>query len=175
MRYLTKIAADSKGVASIELATVAPVMFLVLLGVFEMSNYARAQQKVAVAAQTLADVVAEQLSITGAASGAGSIGDLCNAASAALAPLPSSGLTSAVFERTYDGVNTTTPWGYTCPNTSNTSVSDAVPAGMMTAAGDTVIEVQVTYSYSSKVFFFLPTTLAINQTAYARPRINKPI
>jgi len=77
------------GVATIEFAILLPFILMMVFGVFEAAEVLRASMKVAIAAENIADLIAQQGSVTDTTSG--SLGNFCTAGQKAMTPLSTSG------------------------------------------------------------------------------------
>ncbi|MEA2755400.1 MAG: hypothetical protein QOJ54_1689, partial [Aliidongia sp.] len=180
MGLLRKLANDRRAIAALEFAIISPIFLLMIFGLNEIPDYVRAYTKAGAAAGAVATVIAAQSSVVHASSGAGSLGDYCLAAEAMIRPYAISALTVKVASRTMTAPGTVhTDWDAVCYTNSASAnaadpapLTDPVPAGLLNVAGDSVIEVDVIYGYTSPSKFFLQNPITISQTVYARPRGN---
>jgi Flp pilus assembly protein TadG len=184
MGLLRKLVNDSRAIASLELAIISPIFLLMIFGLNEIPDYVRAFPKAGAAAGAVATVIAAQTSVVHASSGAGSLGDYCLAAEATMRPYAISALTVKVASRTMNAAGMiATDWDTVCYTNSASAnatdpapgLNDTVPAGLLNVPGDSVIEVEVIYGYTSPSQFFLQNAITISQTVYARPRGNATI
>ena len=86
MRLLTGFVAARSGVAAVEFALILPVMLLLLLGAFQVSQAIAAKRQVVLAASTVANIVTQYSSI----SASQTMPDILNAAVTVLTPYASS-------------------------------------------------------------------------------------
>jgi Flp pilus assembly protein TadG len=199
LRRLLASIKDSRGVAALEFALVVPMMVLIFIGIYQISQVVRVSMKLSNVAVAVADLVAQQDSVTGGLTG--SLGNFCKGAQLMMAPFPASAAANSfslaiVSVTNYSNINS--PGGNVkvdwevdkaCPITATavgsaatTAVTSPVnlllntgPPNTTNIAGDTVIMVQVTYSYSSLVSYIAPTIGTQTRTGFARPRANSVI
>jgi Flp pilus assembly protein TadG len=187
---------DARGIAAVEFALVLPLLLLMLFGSYDVSRMVMANQKVGVAAGTVAELVAAQP--TGTPQPQANITAMVAAGTVAMAPFAASATTvtvSAIDLTTVKGTccTATVNWSVTQGGTlrpcntvftqttldaapSLTSVPAALaspPASVQALVPETAIIVtDVTFSYASiapgldKV---LPATL--HRTTYTYPRL----
>ncbi len=164
-------ARDRAGAVAIEFALIVPLLLTLCLGLFEASEAVRADMKVRSAAQTLAQLVASQASIN-----ASTMSSFCAAAQLVMAPYATAPLQTAVASVSNTGGTAAIDWqdttcgGGTVPGNAVTLATSMVPN-----AGDSVIVVQATYTYTGPVVYVLPGTIDMSQIAYARPRSNTTV
>jgi Flp pilus assembly protein TadG len=186
MRLLRSLLMNDRGVASLEFVIVLPIMLSLLFATYELSQYVRAQLKVDNAAQSIADMVAQQAA--GVTSGtSGSLGNFCTAGTLMMTPFPAgSGGSSfavsiaSVTNYTSDGVTIDWESDKSCSTTAAalgataktlaTSPTNLIPTAG--TPGDSVIIATVTYVYDSPIQYFFPGLLTLTHTAFARPRSN---
>lgn len=174
---------DRGGVAAIEFALVAPILIVMFLGCYEVTDYVRATMRTDQVAQSVAELIARQASVTNDTNmyGAGSITDYCYAAQAVIAPYNPANLTVKIASYTMSGGSAAEDWGVTCPandtSTATTGFTPGVPpTGLLVANGDSVIIVTASYSWlAPDGGLFLHSTRTATETAYARPRSNATI
>ncbi|HTH61605.1 MAG TPA: TadE/TadG family type IV pilus assembly protein [Paraburkholderia sp.] len=186
MRALRSLLTNDRGVASLEFAIVLPIMLSLLFATYELSQYVRVQLKVDSAAQSIADMVAQQAA--GVTSGtSGSLGNFCTAGVLMMTPFPV-GASNGAFSVAVASVTNYTSSGVTvdwesdksCATTAlalgttaktlATSPTNLIPTAG--APGDSVIVATVTYRYDSPIQYFFPGLTSLTHTAFARPRNN---
>ena len=162
---------DQGGAVAVEFALLLPLLLTLCLGVFEASEAVRADMKVRSAAQTLAELVATQASIS-----TSTMSSFCSAAKLMMAPYSTTPFKAAVASVSNGAAGAAIDW------TDTTCGSGTVPGNTTTLAGpmvpntgDSVIVVQVTYTYTGPVVYVLPSTISMSQIAYARPRSNATV
>jgi len=197
LRRLSAAIRDARGVASLEFAIIVPFMVLILLGIYQVSQLVRVNMKMSNVAVAIADIVAQQDSITGGVSGI--LGNFCKGAQLMMAPFPTSAAANSfslaiVSVTNYSNgqvSNVKVDWEVdsACAVTATAIGSAATtlvtspvnllvnsgPKGTTGIAGDTVIMVRVTYTYSSLVSFLAPSLSAQTKMGFARPRANSVI
>lgn len=178
---VSRLIRNRAGVAALEFALVAPVLIALFLGCYEVTDYVRATMRTDQVAQSVAEIIARQASVTNATTGAGSITDYCYAAQAVIVPYDPKKLTVKIASYTLSGGSPVKDWGDTCPS-DDTSLGTsgfapgAPPAGLLVANGDSVIIVTASYSWAAPDGgLFLHSARTATETAYARPRSNKTI
>jgi Flp pilus assembly protein TadG len=162
IRRLRHLLRDRSAVAVIEFAIILPLMLAFALGTFEATRVVRAKMKADNAAQTIADLIASQNSVTAAA-----LTNFCVGAQLVMAPYPGALLHAAIASVTNGAVDwTDTSCGSATAIASPTTVAASLSGG----SGNSVIIVQTTYSYSSPVPYMMPASITLTHTAFARPR-----
>lgn len=162
---------DRTGAVAVEFALIVPMLLMLCIGVFEASEAVRADMKVRSAAQTLAELVASQGSVTST-----TMSSFCAAAKLVMAPYSTVPLKAAVASVTNTSGTVAIDW------TDTTCGGGTVPADAVTLAtpmvpnkGDSVIIAETSYSYTGPVVYVLPNTIGMSQIAYARPRSNTTV
>ena len=189
---------DTRGVASLEFVVVIPILFILLIGIYQLTEFVRVNARVSRVAVAVADLVTQQSSgITGGSSG--SLGNFCVGARLMMTPFPatSSAFTLAIASVTnYSGSGGTSvvvnDWevdtacsGSTAPHLGSAAaialattpvnfdlVPTPGPVGSTGIAGDSVIVVEVNYQYSSLIQYLAPSLGTITKFGFARPRAN---
>ena len=190
---------DSRGVVALEFALLVPMMVLILIGIYQISQVVRVTMKLSNVAVAVADLVAQQDSVTGGVTG--SLGNFCKAAQLMMAPFPtgatgpfslsiasvtnySNNTTSTVKEDwEVDAACTVIATGTATLGSSSTTlvtspvnlVPNSGPSGTTNIAGDTVIIVQANYRYSSLVQYLAPALVSQSRVGFARPRGNSVV
>lgn len=179
------LAADRTGTAAVEFALLFPIMVTLFIGSYEVENVLLADLKLTAAAETAADLVA-QTTIAGGALGTGVLqtSDFTNFTSAAadiLTPLPT-GTNNSLVKIAFASVtySTGTPridWhveenGATAISLSNVPNNEALTNLGNASAGslDSVIVVQVQYTYTSPISYVLNASYTLTESAFNRPR-----
>lgn len=166
MLFLARFRRCRHGVIAVEFALLLPLMLVMLLGSFTAANLARASMKMWNVAQSMADLVAQQTTVTTT-----QIADFCTGATITLAPVKgtmqasiASVTMSAAGVRAVDWQDTTCGGGSTIANALT------LGAAYTPSAQDSVIVVRVTYSYVLPASYVLPQSFTFTRTTYSRPR-----
>jgi Flp pilus assembly protein TadG len=179
------LAADRTGTAAIEFALLFPIMITLFIGSYEVENVLLADLKLTAAAETAADLVA-QTTIAGGALGTGVLQTsdftaFTNATADVLTPLPT-GTNNSLVQIAFASVtySTGTPridWhveknGATAISLTNIPNNQALTNLGNAAAGslDSVIVVQVQYTYTSPISYILNASYTLSESAFNRPR-----
>ena len=165
-RTLKRIRHDERGVAAVEFALIAPVAILLYCGFAELTMAMMAERRAAPAASAVADLVAQSTQVT-----TGDLTDIFNIGNQILHPFPAATLKLRVTSGTADGN------GAPKMTWSQGQGLGPLPAGTVSgfppnllAAGDSVIQAEVQYSYTSPLRMVLPNALSFNDTFYLKPR-----
>jgi len=195
MRHLLRsLLRHNRGTAAIEFALVAPIMAIIMIGMYQGAQIERADMMLSNAAAAIADLVGQQVNgVTGGTSG--SLGNFCNAAKKMMTVFPTTGValgTNGAFSVAIVSVTNYTVGGIkvdwesdgSCSVTATALGSAATsivtsPTSLIPTAGspygDSVILVHATYVYYSVIQYILPGLFTLTQDAFARPRGNAPI
>ncbi len=185
MRRHSRFGGDSRAVAAMEFALVAPMLVVMLIGMMEVTSLVRANIKLNHAVGLLGKMVAQQASpITAGTSN--TLGNLCTGAALAMTPMPTATFAAAVASVTTSASGssqaTSMDWesDTSCATAataigSATAVSLANTNGLVPDVGDSAIIVKVSYSYASPTHLFLSASTVLTQTIFVRPRINATI
>ena len=194
MRHLLRsLMRHNRGTAAIEFALVAPIMVIIMIGMYEGAQIERADMMLSNAAAAIADLAAQQVNgVTGGTGGV--LGKFCSAAKLMMTTFPTTGTsgTSGAFSVAIASVTNYTAGGVkidwesdgSCSVTATALGSAAKtivtsPTNLIPTAGspygDSVIVVHATYIYYSVIQYILPGLFTLTQDAFARPRGNAPV
>jgi Flp pilus assembly protein TadG len=173
-RFLRRrFAADQSGISAVEFALILPVMVLVYLGGFELTQALSVNRLVALTASTVTNVVSQYTTI----SASQQMPDILNASVQVLSPWPSSSATVVVsgISISTSGV-ATVAWSQSLPAGSARTVGAAVtlPAALDTPGGFVVFG-ETTYSYTPMLDFIKMGTLKLYSFDYMLPRASTTI
>lgn len=164
---LRRIRKDQRGVAAIEFALIAPVAILLYCGFAELTMAMMAERRAAHAASVVADLVAQSTQVTTA-----ELNDIFTVGNSILYPFPSPPLQLRVTSVTADaqGVPRVT-WsqGHGMGALTGGAAVSGFPPTLL-VAGDSVIEADVQYAFTSPLRMTLPNALNFSQTFYLKPR-----
>ncbi len=168
MRSCAQYLRNQSGVVAIEFAMVVPVALVILFGGYEATRMARASMRLNDAAQTLADLVAQQVSTDTAKTA-----NFCRGGGIVMSPFTSAGLKATVASVTRYDSGVAVDWqDATCGSGSSIASAETLADPYLGAVKDSVILVQAVYSYKPVVNMF-SSSVALTRTAYARPRTGK--
>jgi Flp pilus assembly protein TadG len=155
------------GVAAVEFAMIAPVMLLLLLGTFEVSQGIAAKRKVVLTASTVANIVTQYSSI----SASQQMPDILSAADTVLTPFASSNAVVTVSSINIDAQGKATIGWSKALNGSARAVGQAVTVPAALAVANTsLIFGETTYSYTPVVDFMKFGTSNLYSSVYMLPR-----
>jgi Flp pilus assembly protein TadG len=165
--FLHNLWRKRSGTASIEFAFALPVLLVMLLGVFEISQGLIVYMKVVDAADIVSDLVAQQKQIRSS-----DIDNYYVAGQLVMAPSTGSGLGLAVASIIFDPTtgNPSFAWQVTrggAPQMGNASIA-SIGLG---SKGDSVIVAQASYTYTSTIGYLLPQGITISSRVFSRPRV----
>ena len=172
MRVCGTFRQDARGAIAVEFAFIAPVMVLMLFGAVSAMALARANMKLWNAGQSIADLVAQQTTVT-----ASSITDFCKGGVLSLAPVTGALAVSIASVTTSGSGTTAVDWlDSTCGSaglTTTTALTYGTP--YVPNAKDSVIVVQVSYAYAFPASYLLPKSWILTRRTYSRPRASTTV
>ncbi|RYC28837.1 pilus assembly protein [Lichenibacterium minor] len=159
---------DRHGVVAIEFAMLVPVTILLLFGGFEVTRMVRASLRLNDVAQTVADLVAQQTTVTAA-----SMANFCTGGGLVMTPFSATNLDATVASVTYSSASSSRVLDWqdtTCGSGSAITSPTTLAASYTPNAKDSVVIVQAVYPYVPVVTTLFTTSFTMTRTAYARPR-----
>jgi Flp pilus assembly protein TadG len=157
---------DRRGAIAVEFGLLLPIMVLLLCGAFELTRLARASSRAANAAQTIADLISQQSSVSSS-----SMANFCAAGRIVMIPFLSSGFAATAASVTYSGTARSVDWqDTTCGNATSIGTATALATNYTANAKDSVIIVRVSYSYTPVFSTYVAPSLQLTRLAYVRPR-----
>jgi Flp pilus assembly protein TadG len=166
-RALKRAGRDQRGAAAVEFALIAPVAIVLYCGFAELTMAMMAERRAAHAASVVADLVAQSTQVSTA-----QMTDIFNIGNAILNPFPSTPLKLRVTSVTAD-VNGVPRVSWSQGHGLGALVGGAAVSGFppnLLVAGDSVIQADVQYAYTSPLQMTLPNALTFNDTFYLKPR-----
>ena len=161
--HAIRFARDCRGVAASEFALILPVLVLVLFGTVEIGNAVLLDKKVTAAAQSAADLVAQQKVVTDA-----DIDNIWLAIDNIIAPFDTADTTYRLLSVIADDDgNTEIDWQENRGGLDFQSFT--LPAGLV-GPNESVIVAQITYSYVPVFGDLIFGDFDITDVAYLRPR-----
>ena len=182
---------DTRGVAALEFALIAPFFFFMVMGLGVLSQAARVSMQLTSAAESMANIVASQQAVTGGT--AGTLHDYCIGTQLMLLPYDLTKLSMSVTSYTMHSGVARKDWEYDMRNGNGTpcggggssqdSSVQTLATNLLTPTdgtapieGDSVIVVQGNYAFAGGLAAVLPSmnagisSLTLKQFSYARPR-----
>ena len=159
---------DRRGVAALEFAMIAPIMILMFFGISELGQGLLAERRVSHATSSLGDLAAQLQNVAQS-----DADDMFAASADIMAPLNTTPLLLRVSSVTGDSKgNPKVDWSYASGLTKygDCSTPPTLPAGLVTAAGETVILSESQYQFTSPVGYILPNGITFKRSSYLRPR-----
>ncbi len=161
---LRLLARNRDGSALVEVALVLPIMITMFSGVFEVTDVMAANMRVMDAAQSVADMIAQQADVTPAM-----MSNFCSGGQLAMTPLPGASLTLAVAEVTNTSSGLVVDWSDTSCGGAAIANATGLATSLVPNVNDSVIIVQASYAYASPFSFVLSASYALARTAFQRP------
>jgi Flp pilus assembly protein TadG len=165
-RRFQRLAKDRAGTAGIEFALVLPIMLLLSLVALEATLAVMASMCLTNAAESVADIVAQQNSANW------SISNVCTAGQLSMTPLSGTPLQIAVASVTNNqGSGVSVDWQDTsCGGAATISNATTLAMPLIPDSGDSVIVVQASYKYTPPIQYLFSSSITMTQTSYQRPR-----
>ena len=163
------LARDRSGMAAVEFALILPVAITLFLGAFETTNVVMCYMKLINAADTAADLVAQQTSVATT-----DINNYAAGSQLVMSPFPGGSLGLVFASVTWNSSGTASvAWqqdvGATAlPNAS--IITLATSPAVLGNANERVIVVSAKYSYTSPFAHVLPINFTFSQNAFSKPR-----
>jgi Flp pilus assembly protein TadG len=163
---------DRRGTSAVEFALILPVMLVIYLGGFEITQALAVNRLVALTSGTVTNIVSQYSSI----SASSQMPDILNASVQVLAPYPSSNATVVVscIAVNNSGVATVS-WSQSLNGTART-VGQVVtlPSGLDTP-NSTVVLGETTYAYTPLLDYIKLGTINLYSAVYMLPRASTTI
>ncbi len=159
---------DRRGVAAVEMALVSPLLVMLFMGTFEVTQLIRVKTKMALAAQVIQDMVAGQNAAT-----ATSLATAYSGGQLVMTPFAASSLSVAIASVTFNssGQAATVAWQAVEGTTTGMTTSVAcAAASAMSLNSDSVIVVTAKYAYTPIISYLLGKSYTLTQVAFGRPR-----
>ncbi|HHZ66585.1 MAG TPA: hypothetical protein EYN14_05770 [Alphaproteobacteria bacterium] len=178
--HLNRFWHNLRGVAMIEFVLLLPLMLLIWGGIVEFANIHFAGRKVALATQSIADLIAQERSVTIA-----ELTNLVDAGNAIMFPYPTDTMGYRMQSIAVDDDGNIEPdptsWSFSSGQAQPGAAPIPAQAESLLTTNDSTIYVRVTYTYEPvSVFGALPglseliSSITFTEEAFAKPRqINK--
>jgi Flp pilus assembly protein TadG len=188
-RFCQRLRLDTSGVAAIEFAFIAPIMFIMLVGTVEMSQAITVDRRVTLVASTTADLVAREKALLKT-----DIDTIFQIVNVLFKPYETAPLKITILEvgaKVDDETNTKVCWSYgfdgsasptsLSTTTYTTGVKYDLPVKVgatvgLVEKGGSVIVAEVSYNYAPLIFsYFIKNNFPLNEVFYLKPRISSSI
>lgn len=168
---LTRFRGDDRGLALVEFACVLPVLLLMYLSGYQLTDALSCNRKVTIAARAVADLTTQNATLTNA-----QITTILNVSSKVLAPYNVSNATVRVTEFVTDkNGNTTVYWSHDLSGGGRTPGSAfTLPANIKVNSSYIVLS-EVSYSYKPPINFKIVGPLTLGDTVYMNPRVSASV
>jgi len=165
VQVLSRFLKDLRGSAAVEFALIAPVMVVMLTGIAEISNLMMAERRLSGAAHAAADLISQETDLTSA-----ELSEIFQASRLIMDPFDDTNLTLGAVSVRYDDT-TGDPAEDWNGNYNSGSVSNATTlATGLGSAGESVIIVTGTFTYTPILSAVLSGPFTLSETAIVRPR-----
>jgi Flp pilus assembly protein TadG len=169
--FMRRFWRNTAGLAAIEFAFIGPVLITMYFGVAELTQAMLAQRRIAHAASTMGDLVAQGSTIQAA-----NFTDLWVVGQTIVAPFPTAPLHMRITSITTDASNNAkVAWSEGSGMTAlakNATIT--VPSGVVTASSS-VIKAEVTYTYNSTIGYIIHSPITFSNTYYLKPRLSDTV
>lgn len=167
MHLLRQLWRQRGGTAAVEFAIAAPVLLVMFLGVFEVSQALIVYMKVIDVADTVSDLVAQQKQVASS-----DIDNYYIAGQLVMTPSVGSGLGLAVASVTFDPTTGKPSVAWQVTRGSAAAMTDAAAAATgLGSGGDSVIVANATYTYASIIGYLLPQGITMSSRVFSRPQV----
>jgi Flp pilus assembly protein TadG len=173
VRRLGDLARDQSGNVLVEAALAFPILIALLLGVSEFSEAFTASRRLAVAANTAADLVARSTSVT-----SGDLTGIKAMVDETIKPFPTGSLGLVITSVVADNDNATTvAWSQalgTGVSAYGTGAAISLPAGVTVPKGSLILA-EVKYGFQSTLAALLVGSVPLEAKAYQLPRYSAQV
>lgn len=164
---LHRFARDSRGVAAVEFAFIAPILIVFYLGMAETCQLLKAKRRVDHAGAAIADLITQEQAVD-----TQKLTDLKLISATILQPLPAGALTVQVYSVRDDASGAVKcQWGWPSPCVAGSA--PPVPVSTPLNPGEGLIMADVSYAYTSSVGYLITGGKTLKHRAELRPRKNE--
>lgn len=162
---LKRFKRDTRGIAAVEFALMAPVLLLVLMGVVELTNALSAKRKLMASVQSTADLIGQQTNVT-----ANDLNLYLLGGQLAFAPFDTNKLKLGVASVRYDDTTGNPYVDWSKAYNGGVVLDPELKAQGFGQPGESLIIVTGTYEYSPIASIIMPGAITLTEAAYVRPR-----
>jgi Flp pilus assembly protein TadG len=162
-----RFARDQRGLAAVEFALLAPIMILLYCGLGELTLAMMAERQAAHSASVVGDLVAQTPTMD-----ATQMADIFNVGSSIMKPFPAAPLKVRVTSIKADALGVPhVVWsqGHGMGAMTTGATVPGFPAGLL-LAGDSIIEADVSYTFTSPIEQVVAVPIGFGQNFYFKPR-----
>ena len=168
---LVRLCRDERGVALVEFAYVLPILLLMYLGGYQLTDALSCNRKVTITARVVADLTTQNASVT-----TSQVNTILNASSTVLAPYSVSNALVRVTELTTDSNgNTTVTWSMDNRGGGLVANTSYVLPTKIKAVSSSIIMSEVAYSYKPIVTFSVIQPLTLSDKIFMYPRVSNSV
>jgi Flp pilus assembly protein TadG len=169
---LARLRDDRRGVALVEFACVVPVLLLMYLAGYQLSDALSCNRKVTITTRAAADLTTQNSTITQT-----QLATILSASSKIMAPYNVSNAVVRVTELSTDtSGNTTVVWSQDNRGSGGRAVNSSyVLPPAIKVNGTFIILSEVSYAYKPAVNFGIVGPLALGDTIYMNPRVSNSV
>lgn len=161
---------DQRGVSALEFALIMPLIVVLIFGMANVSQALMAQRRVNHIASSMGDLTAQSQTMADP-----DFKDIFSVAGFMMKPLDATSLNIRVSSVIVDVNNIPrVDWSVVGPSLApglpHGNQVTTLPAGLLTATGDSVIMAETTYTFVAPVKALMPNGISFNEVYYFRPR-----
>lgn len=165
------LARDTGGIAAVEFAMLLPMMLALWLGAVELSQGIAADRKATLTTRTIADLVSQVTTVNNS-----DMTNSLNAASAVMAPFPTSNLKVTVSSVTIDANGKATiAWSDTLNGTARAKGSTVTLPAALNVPSTSLIWSEVQYAYKPTIGYIVSGTINLKDQIFMRPRLSDTV
>jgi Flp pilus assembly protein TadG len=170
---MRRLHCNAEGVAAVEFALIAPIMFVLFVGAVEFSQAITVDRRVTQVASSTADLVAREKSTTTT-----NVSGIMEIIGHLMRPYDPTRLKVTVLDvsaNINNAADTRVCWSYNHNGGANTYTDDqpyTLPSGLV-EAGSSVIVAEVTYDYQPLIFdYFIEAAFPLEERFFLKPRLS---
>jgi len=167
----TTILFDIRGLAAIEFALLLPLMLLLYLGGFEVSQAVSANRKLTLTVRTAADLASQSRALSSL-----EINNILNASSAVIAPYTNNKLRLTVSAVDIDEKGKATiTWSRTLNGAARPQGQMVTVPSDLKIANTSLIWSEGSYDYKPIIGYVITGTITLKDQLYMRPRVSDKV